>query len=36
MSSEAAPKPLPFGYQFVAGAVAGVSEVSGLRSDSVG
>ncbi|KAL3488120.1 mitochondrial carrier domain-containing protein [Aspergillus germanicus] len=27
MSSEAAPKPLPFQYQFVAGAVAGVSEI---------
>ncbi|CAO3700908.1 unnamed protein product [Rhizopus stolonifer] len=25
--SEAAPKPLPFGYQFLAGAIAGVSEI---------
>lgn len=30
MSSGNAQAPLPFGYQFVAGAVAGVSEVSGL------
>lgn len=30
MSSSNTQAPLPFGYQFVAGAVAGVSEVSGL------
>lgn len=36
MSSQQQQKPLPFGYQFAAGAIAGVSEVRPLNSFPIG